>query len=68
MIHERDCDFHCKPESHLQWVETIALSFNLSPFDISPNSLIDLTVTEQQRAANSQCNRIGGLVNWFTNR
>jgi hypothetical protein len=68
MIHERHCDFHFTRESHWQWVETIALSFNLSPFDISPNSLMDLTVTEQQRAGNSQYNRICGLVNWFTNR
>lgn len=35
MIKPEDCDFHFKPDSHWQWVETIALPFNIPEANIN---------------------------------
>ena len=35
MIKPEDCDFHFKPDSHWQWVETIALPFSVPAANIN---------------------------------
>jgi len=35
MIHPKDCDFHFTPESHWQWVETLALPFSVPEANIN---------------------------------
>ena len=35
MIKPQDCEFHWRPDSHWQWVETIALPFNIPDANIN---------------------------------
>ncbi|MGD0118019.1 MAG: hypothetical protein ABSD30_08145 [Candidatus Binatus sp.] len=40
MIKPQDFDFHFKPDSHWQWVETIAFPFNVPEANINANAYV----------------------------